>query len=297
MDEQAVRSVRRFNRTVAERVGALHDEFLGRRRPIGEARLLWEIGPHGQDVRDLRATLNLDSGYASRLLRSLERQGLVELVTSGIDGRVRRARLTPAGLIEREELDRRSNDVASSFLAPLGNSARLRLVTAMTEVEYLIRASEVRVELENPTSPDAAWCMAQYFAELNARFEGGFNPSASLSADPDELTPPRGALFVAKLRGRPVGCGALKVSPSASAEIKRMWVAPEVRGLGVARRLLTDLERYARDAGVRVLRLETNRALTEAIGLYQRNGYQEVAPFNAEPYAHHWFEKDLAVDS
>jgi ribosomal protein S18 acetylase RimI-like enzyme len=83
----------------------------------------------------------------------------------------------------------------------------------------------------------------------------------------------------------------LKLHGRRPAELKRMWVAPTARGLGLGRRLLTELERLAREHGVRVLRLETNRSLTEAIALYRSAGYREVAPFNDEPYAHHWFEK------
>ena len=107
------------------------------------------------------------------------------------------------------------------------------------------------------------------------------------------MRPPSGALLVARLRGGPIGCGALKFHTGAPAELKRMWVAPEARGLGLGRRLLGELERYARDAGVEVLRLETNRALNEAIDLYRRSGYREVEAFNDEPYANHWFEKRL----
>jgi ribosomal protein S18 acetylase RimI-like enzyme len=72
-----------------------------------------------------------------------------------------------------------------------------------------------------------------------------------------------------------------------------MWVAPTARGLGLGRRLLDDLEAHAAARGVRTLRLETNRALGEAIGLYRSAGYREVAAFSEEPYAHHWFEKAL----
>ena len=105
-----VGQVRRFNRTVTQRVGALSDEFLARDRPLGQARLLWEIGPDGCDVRRLRSRLDLDSGYLSRLLRSLEHDGLVTVEPSEADGRVRTVRLTRHGLAERAELDRRSDD-------------------------------------------------------------------------------------------------------------------------------------------------------------------------------------------
>lgn len=73
-----------------------------------------------------------------------------------------------------------------------------------------------------------------------------------------------------------------------------MWVEPEARGLGLGRRILRELEQLARDGGAQVVRLETNRALSEAIALYRKSGYREVAAFNDEPYAHHWFEKRIA---
>src|SRR5258707_413389 len=153
MSGSRVAGVRRFNRTVTQGVGALHAQYLARDRSLGEARVLWEIGPDGCEVRALRARLDLDSGYLSRLLRSL-----------------------------------------------------------------------------------------------------------------------RG--------GRPT-------------ELKRMWVSPAARGLGVGRRHLAELEARALASGSTRTRLETNRALNEAIALYRASGYREVNAFNDEPYAHHWFEKRL----
>jgi DNA-binding MarR family transcriptional regulator/GNAT superfamily N-acetyltransferase len=263
---------------------------------MGESRTLWEIGTHGVDgveIRALRARLGLDSGYVSRVLRSLERQGLVTVEKSADDGRVRYLRLTEDGLAERAELDRRADEVALSFLEPLTDGQRARLVAAMSEVERLLRASQVEIAVEDPTTPDARWCIAQYVAELNTRFEVGFDPARSIPADAPELTPPAGALMVARLQGRPIGCGALKLHPGAPAELKRMWVAPEARGFGLGRRLLRELERYARAAGAAVIHLETNGTLQEAIALYRSSGYQEVPAFSDEPYAHHWFEKRL----
>jgi len=163
----------------------------------------------------------------------------------------------------------------------------------MSEVQRSVDASLVRLAVEDPASEDARWCVSQYFAELNTRFEAGFEPSKSIPADAHELIPPAGAFVVARLKERPIGCGALKLHPGAPAELKRMWVAPDSRGLGVGRKLLVELERLARDAGVRVVRLETNRSLKEAIRLYRDSGYREVKAFNSEPYAHHWFEKRL----
>ncbi len=293
MNTPLVEQVRSFNRTVTERVGALHDHFLGRDHPLGEARLLWEIGTQGARVRELRSRLGLDSAYLSRLLRSLEGQGLVVVRKSEQDGRVRRVQLTEAGVRERAELDHRAAAFARSLLEPLNDGQRAKLAAAMAEVERLLTASMVKIAITDPTSPDARWCIEQYFAELNQRFEAGFDPTLGISAHPHELTPPNGLLLVARLREEPVGCGALKFHQNAPAELKRMWVAPHARGLGLGRRLLQELERCAREAGVTILHLETNGTLIEAIQLYRRSGYQEVAPFNDEPYAHHWFEKRL----
>ena len=292
-DEAAVAQIRSFNRIVAERIGALTDEFLGRGRPMGESRTLWEIGPDGIEIRALRASLGLDSGYASRVLRSLERQRLIRVTLSEHDRRIRFARLTSAGRKERAELDRRADAVARSLLEPLSDAQRSQLVTAMISVERLLRASMVELTVEDPRTVDAMWCIGQYFAELNSRFESGFDPSLSISAEADELIPPAGMLVIARLHQRPIGCGALKFHGAAAAELKRMWIAPDVRGLGLGRRLLADLENRASAMGAQAIHLETNRTLTEAIHLYRESGYREVEPFNDEPYADHWFEKRL----
>src|SRR5215467_1858294 len=124
MADLAIEQVRRFNRTVAERIGALEDHFLGRSRPLGEARLLWEIGSDGADVRDLRGRLGLDSGYVSRLLRLLEKQRLVTVRVNPDDRRVRRAVLTKRGRAERREIDDRSDALARRMLASLGGKQR-----------------------------------------------------------------------------------------------------------------------------------------------------------------------------
>jgi DNA-binding MarR family transcriptional regulator/GNAT superfamily N-acetyltransferase len=283
--------VRSFNRTVTERIGALNDHYLGRERPLGEARVLWEIGDHGCDVRVLRSRLGLDSGYVSRLLRSLEAAALVTVTASERDKRVRTARLTKKGRAERALLDRRSDALAASMLTPLTTAQQQRLVTAMRDVERLLTAALVYVDAVDPGSRDAQYCLREYFAELNGRFDAGFDPAGSLPADPDDMRSPLGLFLVATLRGEPIGCGALKFHENAPTELKRMWVAPAARGLGVGRRLLAELEQRAAEHRSKVIRLETNKTLKEAIAMYRAAGYRQVRPFNDERYADFWFEK------
>jgi ribosomal protein S18 acetylase RimI-like enzyme len=149
------------------------------------------------------------------------------------------------------------------------------------------------IERVDPASPAARWCWAQYFAELDRRFPGGFDPGTSLPVDDRDLVPPRGAFLVASIDGEPVAGGCVKTITPRVGYLKRMWVAAAARGLGLGRRMLEELEAETRALGLTTLRLETNKALTEAIALYRSAGYREVSPFNDERYATHWFEKRL----
>ena len=293
MRDVDVRTVRSFNRLVTERVGALEDRYLATDRPLGEARLLWEIGAGGgAEVRELRTRLALDSGYLSRLLQALDAAGLVCVRPSDDDGRVRVVELTAAGRAERTRLDGRSDELARSFLEPLDARRRARLVEAMAEVERLLTASFVDVDVRDPDDPVARSCLEAYAAELARRFDSGFDPVRN-PMPADEVRPPGGLFLVATLRRDAVGCGGLKLHGAEPAELARIWVSDRVRGLGLGRRLVEELERRAAAAGATAVRLDTNGALTEAIALYRSAGYREVEPFNDNPYAHHWFEKRL----
>jgi ribosomal protein S18 acetylase RimI-like enzyme len=190
-------------------------------------------------------------------------------------------------------LDRRADDLAESLLEPLRASQRERLVAAMFEVERLLTASMVEVGPIDPGHPHAQFCLRSYFSELDRRFEKGFDAAKSIPAHEEDMRPPAGLFLLATLNQEPIGSGVLKFHGKKPAELKRMWVAEAARGLGVGRRILNELEAHAKKRGVRAIHLETNGSLIEAISLYRSAGYEEVAPFNSEPYAHHWFEKRL----
>jgi DNA-binding MarR family transcriptional regulator/GNAT superfamily N-acetyltransferase len=286
--------IRRFNRTVTQRVGALNDRFLSRDRPLAMSRLLWEIGTEGAEVVMLRSRLGVDSGQMSRMLRALEADGLVTVTPSDADGRIRVARLTERGLAERAILDERSDALATSILEPLDAAHRTELVTAMRTVERLIAISLIELRHVDPESPDAQRCLRAYVGELNRRApERGFDPRWGATAEPHEVRPPNGDFVVAYLRGEAVGCGAVKHHPGQVTDIKRMWIAESARGLGLGRRLLEHLERLACEHGSRDAHIETSDVLPEAIALYRSAGYAEVPPFNDEPFADRWFTKPL----
>jgi ribosomal protein S18 acetylase RimI-like enzyme len=154
-------------------------------------------------------------------------------------------------------------------------------------------SAALTVEEVSPADADAKYCLGRYFEELGERFDDGFDPSLSLAPTLAGFERPRGIFLVMRLDGEPVGCGGFKPDNGGAAYIKRMWISRNARGLGLGRRLLRELEDRARAMGYRLIRLETEKSLTEAQQLYRSSGYREVPRFNDELYAHHWFEKTL----
>ncbi|MGJ4951574.1 bifunctional helix-turn-helix transcriptional regulator/GNAT family N-acetyltransferase [Bradyrhizobium sp. HKCCYLS20291] len=284
--------VRRFNRAVTTEVGALDTSFLGRGRPLGAARVLNAIGHGCSDVAELRDYLALDSGLMSRLLRSLEEEGLVTTRPHPDDARRRIARLTAAGRREFEAYETLSNAQAEAMLAR--SSRPEALLAAMDMVAAALARDRISIDEVDPRGEPARHCLGEYYAELSRRFARGFD--VTLSRDPDalDMMAPRGAFFVALSDGLPLGCAGLKGHGGDVAEIKRLWVAPAARGLGLGRRLMDAAEDAARKLAITTLRLDTNSALGEARQLYRRTGWTEIERFNDDPYPDLFFEKRLS---
>ncbi len=291
MDQVAV--LRRFNRCYTQRIGLLDESYLGTGRPLGPSRLLFEIGAEGTGVGELRRRLGLDSGYLSRLLRQLEQDELVTVIRDPTDGRQRVVRLSPKGRREWRRLDERSERVARRLVDPLSDRQRLELASALTTAERLLRAATVAIDLVDPRSSAARSALAQYFGELDDRFRSGFDPhDGGADSDASALRPPDGAFVVMFSDHTPVGCGGLQRIDEHTGEIKRMWIHPDWRGLGLGHRLLARLEAVAGELGHTRIVLDTNETLLEAIAMYTRAGYHPIERYNDNPYAHHWFAKN-----
>ncbi|SEB74973.1 bifunctional helix-turn-helix transcriptional regulator/GNAT family N-acetyltransferase [Bradyrhizobium erythrophlei] len=286
-----VSRVRRFNRAVTSAVGALDTSFLGRGRPLGAARVLNAIGHGRADVGDIRDYLGLDSGLMSRLLRSLEDEGLIETTAHGDDARRRIAKLTPAGKREFNAYEAISNRQAKDFLAH--HTQREALLSAMDLIASALGRDGTVLHEMDPRGDEARYCLGEYYAELARRFKQGFDVKLSRDPDAKDMVRPRGSFVVAMSDGLPIGCVGLKGSSNEFAEIKRLWVAPSARGLGLGRRLMDAAEKAARELGIVVLRLDTNSALAEAGQLYRRTGWTEIPRFNDDPYPDLFFEKRL----
>lgn len=124
---------------------------------------------------------------------------------------------------------------------------------------------------------DVVALIAELDDELSGRYPG---PGANhFRLDLDEVAPGRGAFLIATLDGQPVGCGAVRLLDSDTAEIKRMFTRPTARGRGVGRALLAELEAQARALGVSRLVLETGERQPEALALYERGGFVRIPAF------------------
>lgn len=282
---------RRFARAVTKEVGALDTSFLGRGRPLGAARVLNAIGVGRTEVAEIRDDLGLNSGLMSRLLRGLEEEGLVSTTPHPDDARRRVANLTEAGRREFRAYEEISNARALALLERAPRSDEL--LDAMDLIASALGRDRIAIEEADPRGEAARSCLGEYYAELGRRFEKGFDVSRSRDPDAADMVRPRGAFLLAMSDGMPIGCVGLKGAGGELAEIKRLWICPTARGLGVGKRLMRAAETVARELSVEILRLDTNSALPEALKLYRTSGWVEIDRFNEDPYPDRFFEKRL----
>ncbi|MCP4819205.1 MAG: MarR family transcriptional regulator [Shimia sp.] len=281
--------IRRFNRAVVRETGVLDQSFLGRGRPLGPARVLHAIGQDGNDLETIRAYLGLDKTLLSRFLKSLQEEGIVTLEKDKADGRRRIAKLTEAGRVEHAAYNELSDAQANATLARHPRAEAL--LEAMDLIGSALGRDDIAFKQVDPRSENALYCLHEYYAELDRRIDIGFD--VNLSADPDatDMMPPRGTFLLAMSDGLPLGCVGLKGTDKGYAEIKRLWIAPSARGLGLAKRMMEQVEAAARDLGIALLRLDTNAGLPEAVKLYETSGWTQIERFNDDPYPTHFFEK------
>ncbi len=287
--ESLTSRVRDFNRFYTQRIGVLSDRYMGQ-RPLGEARLLFEIGTTA-DVSAVRTSLGLDSGYLSRMLRSLESQGLVELRPHPNDARARIATLTSAGHAARSELDLRSEEAAAGLVEPLSPAQRERLATAMEEVQRLLRLAAITTTPVAAGSDAGRSCLYAYADDLSVRFPEGYDVREL--APPEQLTPPRGVLLVAFDGTDAVGCVGLRTLEPGVGEVRHMWVHDRMRRSGLGGRLLREIEAQALTLGLPTVRLNTHKALPEAVAMYHAAGYAETDAYSDDIHGQVSFVKQL----
>jgi DNA-binding MarR family transcriptional regulator/GNAT superfamily N-acetyltransferase len=293
-----VAAIRRFNRFYTRQVGALNEGLLHSSLSLSEVRVLYEIA-HRQSptAAELGRDLQLDGGYLSRLLRALEQRTLIERAPSPTDGRQSLLRLTPSGRATFEDLDQRSSAEVATLLAPLTDVQQRRLLEAMRTIETTLGA-EARESapyvLRSHRPGDMGWIVhrqAVLYAQeygWNEEYEGLI---ARIVADfIDTFDAKREHCWIAEREGDIIGSVFVVRHPQRDgvAKLRLLYVEPAARGMGLGRRLVSEVTRFARDAGYRAISLWTNSVLVSARRLYEAEGYRLV---HEEP--HHSFGHDL----
>ena len=283
----AVGRLRRFNRLLTRRIGLVADRYLGSPLSFAQARLLYEVGLLAPlATHHLRRLLAVDPAALSRGLAALEARQLIRRHVDPGNRRNRIVEVTARGRTLLATLDRRADARVAAMIAGLAARDRRGLVEAVDQARRLLLRVVLRIERRADHDADVRAAQAAYLAEIARRFGRPLDPW-----NQGPLTPARSLLVVDE--GRPVGCGVLRDLAPGVGEIKRMWLHPDARGLGLGTRLLAALESAARYAGHHAVRLDTNESLREAIALYESAGYRRIARYNDNPDATRFYAKSL----
>jgi DNA-binding MarR family transcriptional regulator/GNAT superfamily N-acetyltransferase len=300
-------ALRAFNRFYTRRIGVLDEHLYGTGFTLPQTRVLWELAHHeGISAGELARLLDLDPGYLSRLLGTLKAKRLVRAQRSPADARQSILSLTAAGRRTYEPMNAHSQAQTQALLAGLDESARRRLLQAADTIENVLgapRAERAPYLLRPPQPGDVGWVISRHgaiyareygwditFEALVARIAGRFI---------DRFDAQREACWIAERDGQNVGSVFLVQARDDKtgrpergvAQLRLLVVEPSARGLGIGARLVTECERFARDAGYRRIKLWTQSILLAARAIYAKAGYKLIG---TEP--HHSFGADLMAE-
>jgi DNA-binding MarR family transcriptional regulator/GNAT superfamily N-acetyltransferase len=294
--EQAVATVRRFNRFYTRQIGLLHEGFLGSPFSLTEGRVLYELAHRDTPTAaQLARDLDLDPGYLSRILRDFDQRGLLARKPSEADGRQSLLSLTPRGREAFAPLNVRSREEIGAMLGALTPADQARLVEAMHTIEALLgtrAAPRVPYLLRPPRPGDMGWVVHRH-GVLYAQEYGWDETFEALvagivAAFVRDHDPKRERCWIAERDGQNVGSVFLVKQSDAVAQLRLLLVEPGARGLGIGGRLTTECVRFARSLGYQRVTLWTNSVLVAARRIYEKAGFRRV---REEP--HRSFGHDL----
>jgi DNA-binding MarR family transcriptional regulator/GNAT superfamily N-acetyltransferase len=273
-----VADVRAFNRFYTRVIGVLDRSYLASPYSLTEVRVLFELAAGRREVPDLRAALNLDAGYLSRILTRFDRDGLVTRTPSERDSRRHVVTLTPHGESVFAELNARSDAEIGALLDRVPPSDRAELVAAMRKIERLLTAAP-RSYLLRPLRPgDLGWVVNRHgvrYAE-EYHFDQTFEALVARVAAEyvEHHSPEREAAWIAEVDGEPVGSVFCTRVDEHTAKLRLLLVEPAARGLGIGARLVEECLRFARRAGYERMVLWTVAGLAASRHIYEKVGFQ-----------------------
>lgn len=293
--DDAIESIRAFNRFYTNRIGALDRAFMDTPYTLTEARVIYELAAQGTtSASKLADELSLDPAYLSRIIKSFADAGLVETRRDPEDGRGRLLALTLRGRGTATDLAQRSRQRIATLLSSLDGDARRDLAGAMERVRALLSdiSEPIPVSIRPHRVGDIAFIVhrqARLYAEEYG-WNGEYEALASIIAGNflKDFKPGREYCWVAERNGVIAGSVFLVEGGKEVAKLRLLYVEPSARGLGLGRTLVRKCIDFARDAGYSRLELWTNDVLTAARTVYQTEGFSLTAEER-----HHSFGKDL----
>src|SRR6266567_2738074 len=302
--ERRVSDVRSFNRFYTLKIGALRNRLLQSKYSLAEVRVLYELA-HASDAvcaaptaSELAASLELDEGYLSRVLRGFERRGWVRRKPSTEDRRKHLLTLTPRGRDAFKPLDQRARVEVRALLSRLTESEQEELVGALQTAQHLLGrdASAPAIVLRPHRPGDLGWVIHRH-GVLYAREYGYDERFEALVAQiaarfVERLDSDRERCWIAERDGRIIGSVFLVTKSRFTAKLRLLLVEPAARGLGVGSLLVAECVRFAREAGYRRIVLWTQSELDSARRIYQRAGFRRVGEA-----AHQSFGRDLVAET
>ncbi|MEO6878287.1 MAG: helix-turn-helix domain-containing GNAT family N-acetyltransferase [Gemmatimonadaceae bacterium] len=280
-------SLREFNRFYTRRIGALPHGHLGSAYSRTEMRVLYELAQRdGVTASEIAQALNLDRGYLSRTLRVFKSRGLVDAEVELGDRRQTQLRLTTAGRKAFAPLDKGAHDEIVAMLQPLGPAEQRRVLAAMQTIRQSLDpdapTESAAAYVLRPHRPgDMGWVVQRhgtlYFEEYgwDERFEALV--AGVVSEFVTRLDPARERCWIAERDGENVGSIFIVAKSKTVAKLRLLLVEPSARGLGVGRRLVDEVVRFARQVGYRKLQLWTHPELTAARRIYKSVGFELIA--------------------
>ena len=280
--DEAVSSLRHFNRYFTQRAGLLEPHYQGSQLSLIEARILYEIAT-GQPIlaKAILGKLSLDRGYLSRIIARFEKAGRIER-ERGDDARQRPIRLTKSGRSIFDALDRRTRATTGAMIERLSVDQRRTLMASLTAAEQILGGGEPQpVAIRTFRTGDMGFITARQSILYSENYGWGVGMEALIgeitSAFLRNFQAGREQCWVAEQGGRMLGSVFLVADGPETCRLRLLYVEAEARGLGIGRELVDECIGFARAAGYRELILWTHTVLTSARKIYAAAGFEIVS--------------------
>jgi DNA-binding MarR family transcriptional regulator/GNAT superfamily N-acetyltransferase len=281
MDE-AIETIRRFNRFYTRFTGVLNARFLGSDLSLAEARILFEIIHSDSPLAsDLQARLGMDAGFVSRVLSRFEARGWLVRTRNSEDARQRAIAVTPAGRAIFRQIDERQHDAVVAILNRLGPADRDDLVSALRLAQTLLEPQPDRAFTIRTFRPGD---MGMIAARQSILYREVYDWGPQIEVIAGEVTtnfirdfkPGREQCWIAEVNGIMAGSIFLTDEGDGMSRLRLLYVEPFARGLGIGNALVETCLRFAREVGYSTMTLWTHTILASARRIYAAHGFECV---------------------